>query len=40
MKPEMKKLIIANLPYLNIVHLLRLPADSKIQISGAKIYWM
>ncbi len=26
--------------YLNIVHLLRLPADSKIQISGAKIYWM
>ena len=24
--------------YLNIVHLLRLPADSKIQISGAKIY--
>lgn len=26
--------------YLNIVHLLRLPADSIIQISGAKIYWM
>ena len=26
--------------YLNIVHLLSLPADSKIQISGAKIYWM
>ena len=26
--------------YLNIVHLLRLPSDSKIQISGAKIYWM
>ena len=26
--------------YLNIVHMLRLPSDSKIQISGAKIYWM
>ena len=26
--------------YLNIVHLLKLPVDAKIQISGAKIYWM
>ena len=26
--------------YLNIVHLLRLPSNAKIQISGAKIYWM
>ena len=26
--------------YLNIVHLLRLPSDVKIQISGAKIYWI
>ncbi len=26
--------------YWNIVHLLKLPVDARIQISGSKIYWM